>query len=164
MRKIAREVDEEINAVKRELDILEKGNILSKEKRMNRIIYSLNHKYYLFDEFLRIFVKEGEFVKKINSNLSKLGKIKYLALSLKYPKKQKTKEGEILFLAVGVIVVPEITDIISEEEKKSGSEINFTVMTEDEFSFRKKSNDPFIWSFLKQPKVMIFGEEDDLSK
>ncbi|HLD26338.1 MAG TPA: ArsR family transcriptional regulator, partial [Patescibacteria group bacterium] len=34
LRKVQREVDEEVNAVKRELDILEKEGILQKEKRV----------------------------------------------------------------------------------------------------------------------------------
>lgn len=164
LRKIARLVDEEINAVKRELDILEEAGFLDKEKRLNKIIYSLNLKYKFFDEFLRIFTKDSNFVKTLISQSNKLGKIKYLAISLKLPKNQKVKEGEILLLAVGAIVVPDLSVIISEEEKRIGSEINFTVMTEEEFLFRKKSNDPFIWSFLKQPKIMIFGDEEGLSK
>jgi hypothetical protein len=43
-------------------------------------------------------------------------------------------------------------------------EINYTAMTEEEFNFRKKNNDPFIWSFLKHPKIMILGNEEDLIK
>ena len=38
------------------------------------------------------------------------------------------------------------------------------MMTEDELLFRKKNNDPFIWRFLKQPKVMLVGVEDELLK
>ena len=51
------------------------------------------------------------------------------------------------------MVVPEAASIVSEAEKQFGREINYTVMTEEEFAFRKKNNDPFIWRFLKQPKV-----------
>jgi hypothetical protein len=35
-------------------------------------------------------------------------------------------------------------------------------MTESEFLFRKKNNDPFIWRFLKQPKIMLVGVEEEL--
>jgi len=164
LRKIAREVDEEINAVKRELDILEKGSVLHKERRLNRVIYSLNTKYLLFDELLRIFTKEGDLLKKMFANHSKLGKVKFAAMSFKFAKKTKLKEGEVAMIFVGVVVIPEISDIIADEEKRRGEEINFTVMTEEEFAYRKKSDDPFIWSFLKQPKVMIFGDEEDLVK
>ncbi|HLL60880.1 MAG TPA: hypothetical protein VK338_04140, partial [Candidatus Nitrosocosmicus sp.] len=57
LRKVAREVKEEINAVKRELDILEKEGVLKKEKRVNRVIFYINPKYLFHDELLRIFTK-----------------------------------------------------------------------------------------------------------
>lgn len=163
LRRVAREVDEEINAVKRELDILEKEGVLKKEKRLNRVIFYLNPKYLFFEELLRIFMKQTSLSQKIIKNASRLGKVKYAVFSQKFIKKQRSHEGEILLLFVGTIVVPEITALIAEEEKKSDTEINFTVMTEEEFAYRKKSNDPFIWTFLKQPKLMIIGDEGGLT-
>lgn len=164
LRKVQREVGEEVNAVKRELDILEKEGVLQKEKRINKVIYTLNTKYIFFDEFLRIFTKQTLFVQSILKNHTKIGQVKYIVLSQKYAKKQKLKEGEIYLLCVGVIVIPEVIALVSEEEKKFGGEINYTVMTEEEFIFRKKNNDPFIWAFLKQPKMMIVGNEEQLMK
>ena len=56
LRRVCREVAQEINAVKRELDILENAKILLKEKRLNKSIYSINPKYIFFDELLRILI------------------------------------------------------------------------------------------------------------
>jgi hypothetical protein len=164
LRRVAREVDEEINAVKRELDILEKEKLLIKEKRLNKMIFSLNRKYPLFEEILRIMTKMGEFAVSFRTNISKLGKVKFIALSMKYVKNVSIREGEISVLLVGTLVMPEVAAIIGEEEKRKGKEINYTGMTEDEFVFRKRNNDPFIWNFLKGPKIMIVGEEDELLK
>jgi len=164
LRKVAREVDEEINAVKRELDILEAEGLLRKEKRLNKVIYSLNSKYFFYDEFLRIFTKRCNLIQLIMKNFSKIGKLRYIVLSHKFAKRQKVSEGGVYLLLIGTVVLPEVTKIIAEEEKNYGSEINYTVMTEEEFNFRKKNNDPFIWSFLKQPKIMIIGEEEMLMK
>ncbi len=100
----------------------------------------------------------------IYKGLSKLGKIKYVALSTKFSKNLAIKEDEIYLLLVGVVVVPEMAQIIAEVEKVFGKEINYSVMDEEEFTFRKKNNDPFIWRFLKQPKIMLVGAEEDLLK
>ena len=150
--------------MKRELDILEKAKVLHKEKRLNKVFYSLNKGVLLYDEFLRIFTKINSLSTLIYKNLSKLGKIKFIALSTKYSKRIPIKEGEIYLLFVGVVVVPELTSIVNEVEKEFEREINYTAMTEEEFAFRKKNNDPFIWNFLKQPKVMLVGLEEDLLK
>ncbi len=164
LRKIVRDVNEEVNAVKRELDILSDGKILHKERRLNKIFYSLNKNYIFFDEFLRIFAKQTPLAESLHSNISRIGKVKFIALSTKFIKKTPIKDDEIYLLFVGITIVPEIVTIVGEEEKTFGREINYTVMTEEEFAFRKKNNDPFIWRFLKQPKIMLVGSEDDLLK
>ncbi|GAB4218892.1 MAG: hypothetical protein Fur009_2290 [Candidatus Microgenomates bacterium] len=164
VRKVVREVSEEVNAVKRELDILTEEKLLIREKRLNKVFYTLNKNYIFYEEFLRIFAKTNFLSTLIYKNLSKIGKVKFIALSTKYPKKIKIKEDEIYLLFVGVIVVVEIESIISQTEKQFGRPINYTVMTEDELKFRKKNNDPFIWRFLKQPKIMLVGSEDELMK
>ncbi len=164
LRKIVREIIEEVNAVKRELDILSEEKLLLKERRLNKIYYSLNKNYHLFDEFTRIFTKTTSLANAVYKNQSALGKIKYVAVSLKFSKNVIIKEDEIYLLFVGVVVIAEVEGIIHESERTFGRPINYTVMTEDEFVFRKKNNDPFIWRFLKQPKVMLVGQEDDLLK
>jgi len=164
LRGIVREIDEEVNAVKRELDILSEEKLLNKERRLNKIFYTLNRNYQFYDEFIRIFTKSNFLSSMIYKSGSKIGKIKSIALSTKLSKNIPIKEDEIYILFIGVIVVPEIESIMNEAEKIYGRPINYTVMTEDEFIFRKKNNDPFIWRFLKQPKVMLIGTEEELLK
>jgi len=164
LRRVVRETEEEVNAVKRELDILADEKLLLREKRLNKVYYALNKNYQFYDEFLRIFTKTGFLPASIYKNLSKIGKIKFITLSIKFSKNLPIKEDEIYLLMVGVIVVAEVEAIISDAEKNFGRPINYTAMTEDEFVFRKKNNDPFIWRFLKQPKIMLVGTEDELLK
>lgn len=164
LRKIVRDINEEVNAVKRELDILTDAKVLHKERRLNKIFYFLNKSYIFYDEFLRIFTKGDKLVVYLHKNHSRIGKIKYLVLSTKFSKRAPIKDDEIYLLFVGVVVVPEISTIISEIEKDFGREINYTVMTEEEFNFRKRNNDPFLWRFLRQPKIMLVGSEEDLMK
>lgn len=164
LRRLVREIDEEVNAVKRELDILTEEKLLSRERRLNKIFYTLNKSYQFYEEFTRIFTKTGFLAQAIYKSGSKIGKVKFIAISTKFSKNIPIKEDEIYALFVGAIVVPEVEGIMSEAEKTFGRPINYTAMTEDEFSFRKKNNDPFMWRFLKQPKVMLVGTEEELLK
>lgn len=164
LRRVVREIDEEVNAVKRELDILTEEKLLLRERRLNKVYFSLNKNYQLYDEFLRIFAKSNLLAVSIHNNLSKIGKIKFIAISTKYPKNLIIKDDEIYLLLVGIIVVIEIESLIKEVEKEYGRPINYSTMTENEFTFRKKNNDPFIWRFLKQPKIMLVGVEEELLK
>lgn len=164
LRRVVREIDEEVNAVKRELDILTEEKLLLRERRLNKVYFALNKSYQLYDEFLRIFAKSNLLATSVHNNLSKIGKIKFIAVSTKFPKNLIIKEDEIYLLLVGVIVVAEIEALIKDVEKEFGRPINYSTMTEDEFIFRKKNNDPFIWKFLKQPKIMLVGVEEELLK
>jgi len=164
LRKIVREIDEEVNAVSRELEILTQEKLLLKERRLNKIYYVLNKNYHLYDEFTRIFTKTMPISAAIYESLSKIGKVKFISISLKFSKNIPLKDGEIYFLFVGIIVAAEVESLIKKAEETFGRQINYTIMNEEEFIFRKKNNDPFIWRFLKQPKIMIVGTEDDLLK
>ncbi len=164
LRRIVREVNEEVNAVKRELDILSEAKVLLKEKRLNKVFYSLNKNWLFFDEFLRIFAKMGPVYELVHKHQSKLGKIKFLAMAKHLLTDQVIKKDDVSLIFVGVIVIPEVESIMKEIEKQMGREMNYTVMTEEEIVYRKKSNDPFIWRFLKLPKVMIIGSEEELVK
>lgn len=164
LRGIVRAVEEEVNAVKRELDILENAKVLHKEKRLNKVFYSLNKSYVYFDDFLRIFAKQSVFPRTFAEQAPRLGKIKFAALSLKFVKQIPIKKDEVYFLLVGSIIVPEVEQFMKQMEAVVGREIDYTVMSEDELVFRKRNNDPFLWRFLRTPKVMICGLEEELMK
>ncbi len=164
LREIVRLTDEEVNAVKRELDILHESKVLTRERRTNKVFYALNKNFHLFDEFLRIFTKQTTLADLIYKNISRLGKIKFIAVSTKFSKKIAVKEDEIYVLFVGIVVIPEVESIMQAAKKDLGWDINYTVMQEDELQFRKRNNDPFIWKFLKQPKIMLVGQEEELLK
>jgi len=164
LRRVVREISMEVNAVKRELDILEDERVLLKERRLNKVFYTINKHYRLYDEFLRIFTKTDQLANLIYKSAPKLGKVRFVVVSQKFSKRLPIKEDEVYLILIGTIVVPEIASIIAEVEKEFGKEINYSVMAEEEFIFRKKNNDPFIWRFLKQPKIMLIGSEDELLK
>lgn len=162
MRRIAREVDEEINAVKRELDILEKAGVLEKEKRLNKILFTLNSEWIFYSEFISIFIKSSPLVRSIMKNISRIGKVHFVVISEKYAKKTPLLDSEIYILIIGTVVANEIVELIKKSQEEFPYEINYTIMTKEEFSFRKKNKDPFIWHFLNQPKIMVIGQESQL--
>ena len=163
VREIVRKTDEEINAVRRELLHLEKAGLLYKEKRANRLYYGVRKEYPLYYELLTIIVKTTGLGELILKNKAKLGKIKYAFISGRYArKKERASRNEIDFLVVGSIVLPELIQIIKSEEVKVGREINYTVMSVEEFEFRKKRRDPFVIEILGVTKVMIIGDEEAL--
>ena len=63
---------------------------------------------------------------------------------------------------MGNLVLPELSQIVKAEEVRSEREINYTVMPQEEFEFRKSRRDPFILGILEGSRVMIIGDEEEL--
>lgn len=159
VREIVRRVGEEINAVRRELILLEKKGLLDKERRANRVYYYLNKSYPFLSDLVRLSVKEFGMGKEILKNRAKLGNIKYAMISGKYIRGISSKD-DVDMLIVGLVVLPELQLIVRKEEESSEKEINYTVMTEDEFNFRKSRRDPFIYSIISGSRIMLIGDEE----
>ncbi|OGH03118.1 MAG: hypothetical protein A2798_01670 [Candidatus Levybacteria bacterium RIFCSPHIGHO2_01_FULL_37_17] len=162
VRELVRRTGDEINAVRRELAFLENKGILNKEPRANRVYYSFSKTYPFYFDLLRIGSKNMGLGGDILKNRVKLGKIKYAMFSGKFLRRIKERADEVDLLLVGTVVLPELALLVREEEKRLSTEINYTVMTEEEFNFRKKKRDPFILSILSSSRVMLLGDEESM--
>lgn len=162
VREIVRRTDEEINAVRRELAHLEKTGILAKEPRANRLFYTIRKEYPLYLELLELITKTSGLGGEIIKKKAKLGRLKFVMISGTYLRGKEHAASAVDLLFVGSVVLPEISSIIKAEEAARGKEINFTVMTEEEFAFRKQRNDPFVKEILWGSRLMIIGDEDEL--
>ncbi|OGG05034.1 hypothetical protein A2Z33_07165 [Candidatus Gottesmanbacteria bacterium RBG_16_52_11] len=163
VRDIVRKVGEEINAVRRELAHLEKAGMVTKEQRANRLFYIFRKDYPLYFDLLELIGKTTGLGWDIVKNRAKLGKIKYAMLSGRYvrglPKQAPT---DVDLLVVGTVVLPELAQLVKQEETKRERELNYTVMTEEEFTFRKRRRDPFALAVLGGSRVMLIGDEEEM--
>ncbi|OGM57801.1 hypothetical protein A3E46_01835 [Candidatus Woesebacteria bacterium RIFCSPHIGHO2_12_FULL_46_16] len=163
VRGIVREITEEINAVRRELEKLESVGILKKEPRGNRVYYWLRADYPLFGDLLSLVSKTTGLGRSIIDGRNKIGKISFIMFSGRFARsKARKREEDVDILVVGEVVLPELATLIRQEESKRGKEINYTVMSKEEFEFRKKRRDPFLLGILTGSRTMIIGDEEEL--
>ncbi|HJX59118.1 hypothetical protein A2V61_03320 [Candidatus Woesebacteria bacterium RBG_19FT_COMBO_47_8] len=163
VRGIVREIKEEINAVRRELERFENAGILKKEPRGNRVYYWVRPDYPLFGDIISMVSKSTGLGKSIIENRGKIGKVIYVMFSGRLVRgKSRKREDDVDILVVGDIVLPELASIIRAEESKRGKEINYTVMSKEEFDFRKKRRDPFLLGILSGSRTMVIGDEEEL--
>ncbi len=162
VREIVRQTQEEINAVRRELSHMEKTGMVSKEPRANRLYYNFRKTYPLYYELLELIAKTTGLGGDILKNRARLGKIKYAMLSGTYARGIAHDPNSVDLLLVGTVVLPELAQIVKAEESRKNREINYTVMTEDEFIFRKRRRDPFILGIILGARIMVVGDEAEL--
>lgn len=162
VREIVRSVGEQINAVRAELTRMEKIGLLSSEWRANRKYYSVKKDYLFFDELLRLVNKTTGLGGALVRDRVRLGKIKYAMLSGGYVRGLKPGPNDVELLLVGVVVLPQLSLIVKEQEAKLGREINYTVMSDEEYEFRKTRRDPFVIGLLEKSRVMLIGDEIEM--
>lgn len=163
VRDIVRKIGEEINAVRRELSHMEGAGMVTKEARANRLFYAFRRDYPLYFELLEIIGKTFGLGGDIIKNRPKLGKIKFAMISGRYLRGlPKRDHAEVDALVVGTVVLPELAQLVKAEEVRRERELNYTVMTDEEFVFRKRRRDPFVLSILAGSRVMIVGDEEEL--
>jgi len=163
VRGIVREVTEEINAVRRELEKMEKSGILKKEPRGNRVYYFLRTDYPLFGDLLSIVSKSTGLGESLVTNRNKIGRVSFVMFSGKFARgKSRKREDDVDILIVGEVVLPELAALVRAEESKRNKEINYTVMSREELDFRKKRRDPFLLGILAGSRIMIIGDEEEL--
>lgn len=163
VRQLVRMTGEEINAVRRELQRLEAAGMLKKEARGNRLYYWFNKHHPLFGDLLAIISKTVGLGGKIVENKHKLGRINFALLSGRFARRLPPEsEGKVDLLVVGEVKMNLLADLIKEEESQLKREINYSVMTRQEFEFRRKRRDPFLLGILADSRIMLVGDEEDL--
>lgn len=162
VREIVRQTSEEINAVRRELAHMEKGSMVTSEWRANRRYYGFRTDYVFFADLLSMVHKTiglgGDLVK----NRNKLGRVKYAFLSGHFVRGKNNNSNEVALVVIGSVILPQLAAIVKEEEARREQEINYTVMTEEEFNFRKRRGDPFIGEILSKSRLMLIGDEEEM--
>lgn len=162
VRQITREIDEEINAVRRELERMSSAGMLKSEQRGNRLYYSLNKQYDFYPELLRLASKSSGLGAAIKRNRKAIGAPKFVTFSTKFAQYRHRGRDEVDILFVGDIKMQALEPLIKEEEARRGHEINYTTMTVEELEFRKTRRDPFVNEILCGGFIMIIGDEDAL--
>lgn len=162
IRQLVRLTGEEINAVRHELQRMEKLGMVKKENRGNRIYYWFNKDYPLYQDLLSMVSKTVGLGEEILKKKNKIGNIKFALLSGRMARGLPTKPDRVDLLLVGDLDLNTLANLVKEQETKLGREINYSVMSKEEFDFRKRRRDPFLLGILSEPKVMIVGDEEDL--
>lgn len=162
VREIVRRTGEEINAVRRELQRMEKYAMVTSEWRANKRLYRFRRDYTFYPQLLELVSKSTGLGGEIIKNRSRLGKIKYAMISTRFMHHAPAASDEVDLLVVGQIVLPELQALVADEQAKRETEINYSFMDEPEFQFRVKRRDPFILKVLTQSKIMLLGDEEEM--
>jgi predicted nucleotidyltransferase len=162
VRGLVRELNEEINAVRRELINLESAGLLKSKKDKNMIVYTLDNSSDYITELRTLFFKNSKMGSKVVERIKGIDNLEAVVLTESFlsGKDNSTEDIDMLFL--GNIRVKDVKDVVNELEKDLEREIRATAMKQEDFEFAKKKKDPVITNLLNQKLIQVYGDLTDL--
>ncbi len=197
IRQIARDLDLQVNSVRRELENLEQFGLLmtnfstekksedlfnnkkktksGDENRLDKIeslekkaskkesnkqekkYYQLNKNFVLYNEIKALIAKSQILASKdFIKNLKKIAQPKYLALTGAFV----NENFPVDMVIVGKVNKTKFKKIVSDLEKEVGKEINYTIMNQKEFNYRREITDVFIYNVMEAKKMVLIDNLD----
>lgn len=158
VREISRNVNERLNAVRRELEILRKIGMLATYSSKRRKYYTLRPDFVLVDELGSIMQKAGPGVEDVLfKNVERLGTVRYACVSGWFT---GAAESPTDILLVGAIDDKRLAAFIERLEKQLDREITYTPMAENEYKYRLNFNDPFLRNIFSRPYKELVNRLD----
>jgi hypothetical protein len=161
VREITRKVDEQINSVRRELANLLSIGIIKSEEADNRLYYEVNQTYQHYESLKAIFSgKKG--AKKVDvqivaeagpaSKIVELGSVELALLTGGFTRDNKVGVDLIIVGDVNRTKLGHFIDAMQAEENR---EIDYVVLSPEDFDYRRDVNDRFISDVMSAKKTVL---------
>jgi hypothetical protein len=143
--------------VKKEIENLKKIKFISTHSRKGKIFYILNQNFSFYPELKNLISKSNIYPQcKSIANVGKIGNIKLAAISGVFINYQKSKADMII---VGDdIRRARLKNLMANLEAEIGKEIDFVLMSGEEFKYRLNMLDKFILEFLEGPHEELINK------
>ena len=150
IRQLTRDLDEQINSVRRELNNLKKIGLLRSRMKFRKKYYYINPNFIFLNELTGIFRKSESSITEIVKRITSFGEVKVLVFSGIFIE----KSASVDLLIVGGIDREQLTNYLNNELPLKRA-VKFTIMSEEDFNYRIKCKDKFISDLVTDPNNLI---------
>lgn len=149
MRGLSRELDEQINSIKRELDNLEELGVLKSKTELRKKIFRVNKNFYLVEEFTDIFLKSYNPLDAIKKYFKTQHLLEVVIVN-ESVKQKLIKDGKSILdiFMIGEIDREEFSEFLQSIffDKK----IKFAIISTEDFFNRLSYGDKLIQNILRE--------------
>lgn len=166
VREITRLIDEQINSVRRELSNLLEVGVITSDSADNKLYYEINQRYQFYVPFRAIFADER--MESAGSSSARgdwqriIGKLPGLRVAIGAGVLVKGSGSTIDLLLVGDIPAAKVHSLVKDMEKAEGRELNYSVITYDEFYYRLSVRDKFITQVINGKHIVLVDSDNVL--
>ena len=169
VREITRMIDEQINSVRRELANMVSVGIVQQDAIDNKLYYSVNEDYPYIKPLAAIFsdknTEDGMGAASSVSWKDSLGRMRGLRLAIISGKLVVGSSSAVDLLLVGDdISAVTIKNLVKKIEKDRKIEINYAVISYDDFYYRMSVKDRFIMDIVRNKHSVVVDIENIMRK
>jgi predicted nucleotidyltransferase len=141
---------------------LYKLNLVLKKRDGNRLYYRANRQHPIFSDIHALVVKTVGLLDVLKDALVGEKAIRAAFIFGSFAEGSEKADSDIDLLVIGEIGLRSLSRLLQGLTEELGREINPYVLVPEEFSLRKSENEHFLSRVLKDSKLFIIGDEDDL--
>lgn len=169
VREITRMIDEQINSVRRELANMVSVGIVQQDAIDNKLYYSVNEDYPYIKPLAAIFsdknTEDGMGAASSVSWKDSLGRMRGLRLAIISGKLVVGSSSAVDLLLVGDdMSAVTIKNLVKKIEKDRKIEINYAVISYDDFYYRMSVKDRFIMDIIRNKYSVLVDTENIMRK
>jgi hypothetical protein len=172
VREITRVIDEQINSVRRELSNMLEVGVITSDTADNKLYYQVNQRYEYYMALRAIFAGEAidatkpsmaDDTKDVSEQyLSAIAGLSSLRVAIIAGMLVRGSTSSVDVLLVGNIPAAKAKAAMAIIEKLEGREINYAVMSNDDFYYRLSVRDKFISEILSSKHTVAIDKDNIL--
>lgn len=171
VREITRLIDEQINSVRRELANMLEVGIITSDSADNKLYYEINQRYEFYLPFRAIFadqkvttVAAGSSEGAVRSWQNSLESLAGMRVAVVAGALVKGSASPVDLLAVGNVADKKLKAVVVEIESAEGRDINYSLLSYDEFYYRLSVRDKFLNSILSNKHEVLIDTDNILKE
>lgn len=149
IRELTRELDEQINSLRRELENLERIGMLKSSERNRRKYYRINPHFPVLFELTSIVRKTDKTNDKFLQKVSRIGNVDILILTGQFI----NEEADVDLFLVGDVTKEDIEKFLKENFPEKT--IKYSLMSRDDFLYRVALKDKFVSRIFAKKENLI---------
>lgn len=172
VREITRKIDEQINSVRRELSNMLEVGVITSDSADNKLYYQVNQRYDYYVPLRAIFgdnVDHANVVPVAGESAAEeystaIRAIPALTLALLAGVLVRGSSSKVDVILVGNLAPAKVKTAMKLIETGEGRDINYTVLSYDEFYYRLSVRDRFITEILNGKYTIVVDKDNVLSQ
>lgn len=172
VREITRKIDEQINSVRRELSNMLEVGVITCDSADNKLYYRVNQRYEFYVALKAIFgnnlndvvvgssVLGGDPIKAYGQMINEIAGLRLVVFSGVLV---KGSTAAIDALLVGDVTSAKVKSLIKAIEKNESREINYSILSYDDFYYRLSIRDRFIAEIINGKHDIIVDKDNALN-